>query len=103
MIKPRETLVGFSCENFHKIRRLRVRAVGESPCTATRGSTTMHSTMDPAMGHDFDEPARPAWTSPKRTTAQAEPTEADEPPDGEPAAGGQRVTPALRELNKTHF
>ena len=63
----------------------------------------MHSTMDPALGHEFDEPARPYRMFGKRTVTQAEPAEADEPPDSEPAAAGPTVSPALRELGEAHF
>lgn len=63
----------------------------------------MHSTMDPTLGHDFDEPARPAWRFPARPAVRPEPAEADEPPDSGAAATGRRVTPALRELGEAHF
>ena len=63
----------------------------------------MHSTMDPALGHEFDEPARPDWMFGKRTVTQAESAEADEPPDSEPVAAGPTVSPALRELGEAHF
>lgn len=41
----------------------------------------MHSTADSALGHDYDEPPRSAWTFRKRIVAQAESAEADEPPE----------------------
>jgi adenosylmethionine-8-amino-7-oxononanoate aminotransferase len=63
----------------------------------------MHSTMDSMLGHGYDEPARPNRTFRRRTAAQAEPTEADEPPDDEPVAAEPTVTPALRELGEAHF
>ena len=50
----------------------------------------MHSTMDPALGYGSDEPARPAWKFQKRTAAQAEPAEADEPPDAPGRDRGER-------------
>ena len=63
----------------------------------------MRSTLGPALGHDYDEPARPAWTFRKRTVARAEPAEADEPPEGQHAAVEQTVTPGLLELGEAHF
>lgn len=63
----------------------------------------MHSTLDPALGHDFDEPARPTWAFRKRIAAQAEPTEPDDPSDTKPTAFGPAVTPKLRELCEAHF
>jgi len=61
----------------------------------------MHSTINPALGHGGYEPPRPAWKFRKRTVAQAEPAEADEPP--EPAAAGSTVTPELVGLGEAHF
>jgi len=63
----------------------------------------MHSTLDPALGHDFDEPARPTWAFRKRIAAQAEPAEPDDPSDTKPTAFGPAVTPKLRELGEAHF
>ncbi|HEX6451325.1 MAG TPA: aspartate aminotransferase family protein [Trebonia sp.] len=63
----------------------------------------MHSTLDPALGHDFDEPARPTWTFRKRIAAQAGPAEPDDPSDSQPIAFGSAVTPTLRELGEAHF
>jgi adenosylmethionine-8-amino-7-oxononanoate aminotransferase len=63
----------------------------------------MHSTMDPSLDHGFDEPARPTWTFRKRTTPQVEPTESDDPPEGEPVAVQPTVPPALLELGEAHF
>ena len=63
----------------------------------------MRSTMGPSLGHGYDEPARPAWTFRKPSVAQAEPTEADEPPEDVPVAVEPTVTPALRELGEAHF
>jgi adenosylmethionine-8-amino-7-oxononanoate aminotransferase len=64
---------------------------------------TMHSTINPSLGHGYDEPARPAWTFQQRTVARAEPAEADEPPDDELPAVEPTVTPALVELGEAHF
>jgi 4-aminobutyrate aminotransferase-like enzyme len=61
----------------------------------------MHSTINPALGHGGYEPPRRVWKFRKRTVAQAEPAEADEPP--ETAAAGSAVTPELVELGEAHF
>ena len=68
----------------------------------------MHSTISQALGHGFDEPARPARTFRQRTVPQAEQSEQagkqepDEPPDSALEAD-PRVTQALRKLGEEHF
>ena len=62
----------------------------------------MHSTMDPALDHGFDEPDRPAWLFRPRTPAQAEPADAGEPPDHQPGADDPAAA-ALLELGEAHF
>jgi adenosylmethionine-8-amino-7-oxononanoate aminotransferase len=70
-----------------------------------RVNTIMRSTTDSALGHGHGhghaDPARPAWTFRKRIAAQAEPAEADEPP--EPVAAGPAVPRELVELGEAHF
>jgi adenosylmethionine-8-amino-7-oxononanoate aminotransferase len=66
----------------------------------------MHSTLEPSVGHDYDEPARPSWMFQKRTAAQAEKAEAGDTPDDtpdEPVTVGPAVTPTLVELGEAHF
>ena len=38
----------------------------------------MHTTLGPAVDHDYDEPARPSWMFQKRAAVQAEKAEAGE-------------------------
>ena len=50
----------------------------------------MRSTLDPSAAHDYDEPARPAWTFQQRSAAPAEKAEDDDLPDDQPVAVGRR-------------
>ncbi len=63
----------------------------------------MHSTLDPSVGFGYEEPARPSWMFQKRTAVQAEPAEADDATDDEPAVVGSAVTPTLVKLGEAHF
>jgi adenosylmethionine-8-amino-7-oxononanoate aminotransferase len=68
-----------------------------------KGPKTMHANTKPDPGFGFDEPVRQPWTFPRRTAAQAEPTETEDPPDTEPTAVEPAVTPSLRALGEAHF
>src|ERR1700733_12859183 len=66
----------------------------------------MRSTLDPSAAHDYDEPARPAWTFQQRSAATAEKAEDDDLPDDQPVAVGpaaSAVTPTLVQLGEAHF